>query len=140
MFCYIIFKAIFNPLNYQSNMPLAVLAFFIFLCVMLLVSLHSGYRALQRAWNRLPDPVSASSFLLKAFFLLTFSGVLFCAEVVAVKDLMADGEMTVARMPDLRALVFTAVVVSIPALALAATGLGNVVLYFQHRAALKQVQ
>lgn len=140
MLGYIIIRSIFNPLNYQSDMPLAILAFFIFLCVMLLVSLRSGYRALQRASNKLPDPVSPSSFLLKALFLLGLAGVLFCAEVVAVSDLMAAGKIAVAGIPDLRALVFTVVVVSVPALALGAAALGNFVQYLDHRAALKKDQ
>ncbi|MCO4263701.1 hypothetical protein NG697_12345 [Pseudarthrobacter sp. MDT3-26] len=140
MLGFIIVRSIFNPLNYQSDKPLAILAFFIFLCVMLLVSLRSGYRGLQRSWNKLPDPVSPSSFLLKATFLLALAVVLFCAEVVAVSDLISAEKITVAGTPDLRALVFTVVVVSIPALALGAAGTGYIVLYVEHRTALKKGQ
>lgn len=95
---------------------------------------------LQRSWNKLPDPVSPSSFLLKATFLLALAVVLFCAEVVAVNDLISAERITVAGMPDLRALVLTVVVVSIPGLALGAAGLGYIVLYVQHRTALQKGQ
>jgi hypothetical protein len=43
---FIIVGAIGNPLNYESDKPLAILAFFILLCVMLFVALRSTYRAL----------------------------------------------------------------------------------------------
>lgn len=133
---FIIVKAIGNPLNYESDKPLAILAFFILLCVMLFVALRGTHRAFQRARNKLPDPVSPSSFLLKAFFLLGFAGVLFCAEVATVTDQMASGKMVVLGVPDLRALLLTVVIVSVPALALTAAGLRNLGLYLQQRRVL----
>lgn len=134
---YIIVRSIGNPLNYESDMPLAIMAFFTLLCVMFFVALRGTYRAFQRARNKLSDPVNPSSFLLKALFLLGISGVLVCAEVTAVAELLTSGKMTILGIPDFRAMLFTVVIVSVPAVFLAAAGLGNLGLYLQRRKILK---
>jgi cell division protein FtsW (lipid II flippase) len=130
---FIIVRAIGNPLNYESDKPLAILAFFILLCVMLFVALRSTYRAFRWARNKLPDPVSPSSFLLKALFLLGLAGVFFCAEVAAVTDQLTSGKITVLGIPDFRALWLTVAMVSVPALALTAAGFRNLGMYLQQR-------
>jgi hypothetical protein len=125
--------AAFPPVFFVSGTLCSLLAFFILLCVMLFVALRSTYRAFRRARNKLPDPVSPSSFLLKALFLLGLAGVFFCAEVAAVTDQLTSGKITVLGLPDLRALLLTVAIVSVPALALTAAGLRNLGLYLQQR-------
>lgn len=135
---YIIIRSIGNPLNYESDMPLAVLVFFVLLCVLFLVALRAMHRAFRRARNKLPDPASPSSFLLKALFLLGLSGVFVCAQVVAVADHLNSGKITALGVPDLRALLLTVAIVSVPSLALLATGLRNFGLYLEQRQVVRR--
>lgn len=135
---YIIVKAIGNPLNYDSDRPLAILAFSFLICVIFIVALRSTYRAFSRARHKLPDPVSSSSFLLKAVFLLGLAGVLFCAEASALSDLLTGGEITVLGIPDIRAMLLAVAIVSVPALALTAAGWKNLGLYLQQRRVSKK--
>lgn len=134
---FIIVRSIGNPLNYESDMPLAILAVFVLLCVLFLVALRGMHRAYRRALNKLPDPVSPSSFLLKALLLLGLAGVFVSAEVVAVAEQLNSGKITVLGVPDLRTLLLTVAIVSVPALALFVAALQSFGQYLQQRQAAK---
>lgn len=135
---FIIVRSICNPLNYESDIPLAILGFVVLLCLMFLVSLRSMHRAFRLALNKLPDPVSPSSFLLKALFLLGLAGVFVCAEVAAVADHLNSGKIAVLGVPNFRALLLAVAIVSVPALALTTAGLRSPGLYLQQRQVLRR--
>lgn len=92
---FIVIRAIFYPLNHQSDRPLAVLAFFLFVCVTFVIALRSCYRAFGLAWNRLPDPVTPLHPCSKPFLCLAWP--VWCSAPTGVKGPVAKQSARLRR-------------------------------------------